>query len=106
MKLIQEIKQAEEKGENLKKNAGIEGQKLIELTRDKGEKAIAALDKTKEQLLDKTLTEAQKTIRVEIGKMNTEHEQNLKKIDDLYEKNKQKAIEKTQDLILKWPSSR
>lgn len=106
MKLIEDIKKAEEKGEILKKNAEIEGQQLIEEAREKGEKELAALDSDKERLMEKELVKAQKKIVAEIEKMATQHAENLKKIDDLYEKNKKKAVNEIQDLILKWPSSR
>ncbi|MGB7054138.1 MAG: hypothetical protein WBE28_02315 [bacterium] len=105
MKLIEDIKKAEEKGEILKKNAEIEGQQLIEKAREKGEKELAALDSDKERLMEKELVKAQKKIVAEIEKMATQHAENLKKIDDLYEKNKKKAVNEIQDLILKWPSS-
>ena len=106
MKLIEEIKKAEEKGENLKKNAKIEGENLIEKTREKGEKELVALDEAKDKLIEKELAKAHKKIDVEIEKMDIQHGQSLKKIKDAYNKNKVKAIQKIQDLILKWPSSR
>jgi vacuolar-type H+-ATPase subunit H len=105
MKLIEDIKKAEEKGENLKKNAEIEGQQLIEKARSKGDKEIAALDSDKEKLLEKDMAKAQKKIAAEINKMDAQHAETLKKINTLYEKNEKKAIDKIQDLILKWPSS-
>lgn len=106
MKLIEDIKKAEEKGEILKKNAEIEGQQLIEKAREKGEKELTTLDSDKERLMEKELVKAQKKIAAEIEKMATQHTKNLKKIDDLYEKNQKKAVNEIQDLILKWPSSR
>jgi hypothetical protein len=105
MKLIEDIKKAEEKGEILKKNAEIEGQQLIEKAREEGEKEIAALDSDKERLMEKELVKAQEKILVEIEKMAAQHAENLKKIDDLYKKNRKKAVNEIQDLILKWPSS-
>jgi vacuolar-type H+-ATPase subunit H len=105
MKLIEDIKKAEEKGEISKKNAEIEGQRIIEKAREKGEKEIAALDSDKEKLMEKELVKAQKKIDAEIEKMDAQHAENLKKIDDLYKKNKRKAVAKIQDFILKWPSS-
>ncbi|MGD8978508.1 MAG: hypothetical protein PVI51_06390 [candidate division WOR-3 bacterium] len=105
MKLIEDIKKAEEKGENLKKNAEIEGQQLIDKARKKGEKEIAALDSDKEKLLEKKMAKAQEKIAAETKKMDAQHAETLKKINALYEKNEKKAIDKIQDLILKWPSS-
>jgi len=106
MKLIEEIKKAEEKGEKFRKNAAIEGQNLIEKTREKGEKELADLDKIKDKLIENELIKAKKKIDAEVAKMDAQYEQNLKKIKDSYKKNKEKAIKKIQDLILKWPSSR
>lgn len=106
MKLIEEIKQAEEKGESFKKKAEIEGQNLIENTRKKGEKELVALEATRDKLIEKELTNAKRKIDGEVRKMEVRHEQNLKKIKDSYKKNKEKAIQKVQDIILKWPSSR
>jgi vacuolar-type H+-ATPase subunit H len=106
MKLIEEIKKAEEKGEKFKKNAAIEGQGLIQKTREKGEEELAALDAAKDKLIEKELTKAKKKIDAEVAKMDAQHEQNIKKIKDSYKKNKEKAVQKIQDLILKWPFSR
>ena len=105
MKLIDDIKKAEEKGENLKKNAEIEGQKLIEKAREKGDKEIAALESDKEKLLEQEMVRAQQKIAAETKKMDAQHAEALKKINALYEKNEKKAIDRIQSLILKWPSS-
>lgn len=103
--MIEEIKKAEEKGENLKKNGENEGQQLLEKTREKGEKKIAALDDEREKLLEKELNKARKTIDAEIKKLDAQHEKNTIKIENSYKMNKEKAVKKTQELILKWPSS-
>jgi hypothetical protein len=106
MKLIQDIKKAEEEGEALKKNAEIEGQKLIEQTRDKGEKEFASLDAIREHSVEKELARAHKVIEDEMRKLDAEQAKNIKKINEMYENNKEKAVKAIQNLILKWPSSR
>jgi hypothetical protein len=105
MKLIEEIKKAEEKGEILKKNAEIEGQQLLDKAREMGEKEITNLDAVKEKMTEKELAEAKKIIDAEMRKLDAEQSKILKKINDMFEKNKSKAIDKVQDLILKWPLS-
>ena len=106
MKLIEEIKKAEEKGEILKKNAAKEGQSLVEKAREKGEKDLAALDDMKEKQLEKSLDSAKKIVGAEITKIDAKHEQALKDINESYKKNKDKTIKKIQEIIIKWPSSR
>jgi len=106
MKLIEEIKKAEEKGEILKKKAVSEGQSLVEKAQEKGEKDLAVLDDMKEKQLEKALDKAKQVVGAEITKIDAEHEQVLKDIDQSFKKNKDKTIKKIQEIILKWPSSR
>jgi vacuolar-type H+-ATPase subunit H len=105
MKLIEEIKKAEEKGEILKKNALDEGQSLVEKAREKGEKDLAALDDFREKQLEKALDRAREIVDSEVAKIDAEHEKALKAINESYKKNKDKTIKKIQEIILKWPSS-
>ncbi|UCD06363.1 MAG: hypothetical protein JSV98_03810 [candidate division WOR-3 bacterium] len=106
MKLIEEIKKAEEKGEILKKNAASGGQALIEKARKAGEEELTALDEWREKELKTALDKAQKNIDSEVKKIDAEHEKTLKKINELYKKNKDITIKKIQEIILKWPYSR
>lgn len=106
MKLIEEIKKAEEKGEILRKNAATEGQSLVEKAREKGEKDLAALDDMKEKQLEKALDKAKQVVGAEITKIDAEHDRVLKDINESHKKNKDKSIKKIQEIILKWPSSR
>ncbi len=106
MKLIEEIKKAEEKGEILKKNAVNEGQSLVEKAREKGEKDLAALDDLREKQLQRALDNAQQIVGSEVAKIDAEHEHALREINELHKKNKDKTIKKIQEIILKWPSSR
>jgi F0F1-type ATP synthase membrane subunit b/b' len=94
MKLLEEIKEAEEKAENMKKNAEIEGQKLIERTRAQGEKDMSALDHSKDALLEQELNKTRKAIDKEIKNLAHQHEQTIKKIMELYDKNKNREREK------------
>lgn len=106
MKLIEEIKKAEEKGEILKKNAASEGRVLIEKTRKAGERELTALDEWREKELKTALDAAQRNVSGEVKKIDAEHEKILRKINELYKKNKDKTIKKIQEIILKWPYSR
>ena len=105
MKLIEEIKKAEEQGEILKKNADLEGQQLLQKTREKGAKDLAALDQAKDNLMEKELQKARKTIDTEIAKIKAGYEQSIKKIDESHKKSKDRTIQRIQEIILKWPSS-
>ncbi|MDH4210483.1 MAG: hypothetical protein OEV79_03455 [candidate division WOR-3 bacterium] len=105
MKLIEEIKKAEEKAEILKKNTVSEGQSLVEKAREKGEKDLAALDDLREKQLGKALDKAQQIVGSEVAKIDAEHEQASKEINESYKKNKDKTIKRIQEIILKWPSS-
>lgn len=106
MKLIEEIKKAEEQGELLKKNAALEGQKLVQKARERGDRDLAALDSARDKELEKELEKAKKTIDKKIANITAEYEQSTKKIDESFKKNREKTIRQIQDIILKWPSSR
>jgi vacuolar-type H+-ATPase subunit H len=105
MKLIDEIKKAEEQGEILKKNADLEGQQLLQKTREKGAKDLAALDQAKDRLMEKELEKARKTIDTEMVKIKAEYELSIKRIDESHKKRKDKTVQQIQEIILKWPSS-
>lgn len=106
MKMLEEIKRAEEKGEAMKKDAELEGQRLLQQAREKGESALAALVGEKEERLARALQDAHAIAEAEIAKLDRAHEQAVKKIEETYKKNKDKAIKKAQEIILRWPSSR
>jgi len=105
MKLIDEIKKAEEEAEQLKKNAEIEGQKLIEGERECIKKDLAALEQEKEKLLKKSLQEAKMAADEAIKKLQMEYKNQRKKIENLCKRNKEKAVKKVQEIIIKWPLS-
>jgi len=105
MKLIEDIKKAEEKAENLKKEAEIEGQRLLEKERESGKQKFAALDNEKERLAKIKSAEAKKTADGEIAKLMKEHEKDISKLKGAYNKNKEKALKEVQEIILKWPLS-
>ena len=77
MKLIDEIKKAEEKAEKFKKEAEIEGQKLLEKERKNGEKEFTTLVDEKEKLLKEKLAEAKKIADNEIKKLQKEYEKHM-----------------------------
>ena len=106
MKLIEEIKKAEEKGEILKKRAESKGQALLEKAREKGEKDFSALEEMKEKTLEKELAKAQQIVKTEVAKIDAENEKILDSVNKSYKKNKDKTVKKIQEIILKWPSSR
>jgi len=106
MKLIEDIKKAEETAEKLKKEAEIEGQSLLEKERESGKQKFAALDDEKEKLIKIKLAEAQKTADGEVAKLKKEHEKDINKLKGAYNKNKEKALKEVQEIILKWPLSR
>ncbi len=105
MKLIEDIKKAEDRAEKLKKEAEIEGQKLLEKERESGKQKFAALDIEKERLAKTKLAEAKKTADGEIAKLKKEHEKDINKLKGAYNKNKEKALKEVQEIILKWPLS-
>lgn len=105
MKLIEDIKKAEEKAENLKKKAEIEGQQLLEKEREGGKERFADLDHEKEKLMKRKLADAKKVADSKIAKLDKEHEKNINKLKGAYNKNKEKALKKVQEIVLKWPLS-
>ena len=105
MKLIEDIKKAEEKAEKLKQEAEIQGQKLLDKEHENGEKEFAGLDHEKEKLLEENLAQAKKSADKEIEKLQKEHEKDITKVKNSYKNNKNKSITKVQEIILKWPSS-
>ncbi|UCC12117.1 MAG: hypothetical protein JSW02_00875 [candidate division WOR-3 bacterium] len=106
MKLIDEIKKAEERAEKMKKEAEIEGQKIIEQERESARRSIAALDEEREKVTVAKLKQARDAAEKEIKKLQKEHDENIKHIEHAYKKNKDKAIKKVHEIIIKWPSSR
>jgi len=105
MKLIEDIKKAEEKAENLKKEAQHKGEELLEKTRKTSEKALAALDEIREKLLKDKLAQAHTMADKEIEKAKRAHETELKKIRDSFASKKDQAVKKVQEILLTWPSS-
>jgi len=105
MKLIEDIKKAEENAEKLKKEAEIQGQKLLDIEHENGEKEFTGLDNEKEKLLEENLAQAKKSADKKIEKLQKEHEKDITKVKNSYKNNKNKSITKVQEIILKWPSS-
>lgn len=105
MKLIEDIKRAEEKAEKLKEKAREKGEKVLEKARKTGEDARAALAETREKLINDKLTEARTLADKEIKRAQKAHEAEMKKIKDVFKSKKDQAVKKVQELILKWPSS-
>jgi len=106
MKLIDEIKKAEEHAEKMKKEAQDQGQKLVEQERENAKTSMAALDEEREKLMKSKLEQARRAAATDVKKLQKEHDDAIKHIDHAYKKNKDKAIEKVHEIILKWPSSR
>jgi V/A-type H+-transporting ATPase subunit G/H len=105
MKLIEDIKKAEEKAEKLKKEARDTGEELLEKARKTSEEALAALDEAREKLIKDKLAEARMAAEKEIKKAKKTHETELKKIRDLVKSKKDQAVKKVQEILLTWPSS-
>ena len=105
MKLIDEIKTAEENAEKSRKEAEKKGQRILEKEREHGEKELGSLIEERERLLGKNLAEANKTADLEIKKLQDRHKQDINKLKLSYEKNRKTAVKKVQEIILKWPSS-
>lgn len=105
MKLIEEIKKAEEKAENLKKDAEKKGRFMIEQEREKSEKQLVLLSETRESLMEKKIAEAKKDADKDIKKLEQEYNKILVEIKDKYKKKKAKSIKEVQNIILKWPLS-
>lgn len=106
MKLIDEIKKAEERAEKMKKDAEIEGQKIVEQEREYARRSLAALDKEREKAISTKLKQARDAAEKDIKKIQAEHDDHIKHIEQAYMKNKDKALKKVHEIIIKWPSSR
>lgn len=105
MKLIDDIKKAEEKAEKIRKNAEIEGQNLIEKERDNASKAFSELRAHKDKLAAKKLAEAEEKANKEINSLDQKHEAEVKKLNKSLKDNESGAKKSVQEIILKWPSS-
>lgn len=105
MKLIDDIKKAEEKAEKIKKEAEIEGQKLLEKERDSASRAFAELSEYKNKLTEKKLAQAGEKADKDIEVLDQSHHAEIKKMKKSFNENKNNAIKKVQEIILKWPSS-
>jgi V/A-type H+-transporting ATPase subunit G/H len=105
MKLIEEIKKAEEKADKMKKEAEIEGQKILEKERDNASKAFAQLEEYKDRLIEKKLTQAKEKADKDIKVLDQQHQAEIKKLEKSFKDNKSSAIKNVQEIILKWPSS-
>jgi len=105
MKLIEEIKKAEETAEKLKKEAYQKGQEQVETERDEARKALAAIGDEKETRFAHARQEAQVEAAKMIKVMDKEHDQELAQLDEKASKQKKKAIQRVQETIIAWPSS-
>ena len=105
MKLIDEIKKAEEKAEKMKKEAEIEGQKLLERVRDNASNAFAQLEVYREKLTEKELAQAKEKADKDIKVLEQKHQAEIKSLEKSFKDNKSSAVKKVQEIILKWPSS-
>ncbi len=105
MKLIEDIKKAEEQAEKLKQDAEDKGRFLIEQERGKGEKQLASLNEFREKLMEKKIAEAKRDADKEIKKLEQEYNRTLVAMKDKNKKRKVKSIKEVRDLILKWPLS-
>jgi V/A-type H+-transporting ATPase subunit G/H len=105
VKLIEEIKKAEEKAETMKKDAEKQGQELLDAEYEKNKQAIADLESEKEDLLKEKLSEAAQVTKKESENLKKRHEQEIRRIEEHFKKNNEKAIQKVQNIILQWPSS-
>ncbi|OGC42029.1 hypothetical protein A2Y85_07730 [candidate division WOR-3 bacterium RBG_13_43_14] len=106
MKLIEEIKQAEEKAEKLKQEAERKGQKNVDEMLEKMNAELAGLDDEKEELFKEARQQAEKAAKKQIAILSEDHKKELMKLEKNFEKNKNKTIKKMQEIFLKWPSSR
>lgn len=105
MKLIEDIKKAEEQAEKLKQDADKKGRSLIEQEREKGKKQLASLSETRGKLMEKKIAEAKRDADKETKKIEQEYNRTLAAMKDKHKKKKAKSIKEVQDLILKWPLS-
>lgn len=105
MKLIEDIKKAEEQAEKLKNDAEKKGRSLIEQEREKGEKQLTSLNEFRKELMEKKIAEAKRDADNEIKKLEQEYNRTLAAIRDKNKKKKAKSIKEVRDLILKWPLS-
>jgi V/A-type H+-transporting ATPase subunit G/H len=105
VKLIEEIKKAEEKAEQLRKDAEKQGQGLLDVEQEKNKQALANLAHEKEDLFKVKLAEAKVEAEKEIAKLRTKLKQEIQKIEESYKKNNEKAVKQVQKIILQWPSS-
>jgi V/A-type H+-transporting ATPase subunit G/H len=105
MKLIDDIKKAEEKAEKMRKEAEIEGQNLLEKEKNNASKAFAQLEVYRDKLTEKKLAQAKEKADKDIEILDQKHQVEIKNLEKSFKDNKSGAIKKVQDIILKWPSS-
>jgi len=105
MKLIEEIKQAEEKAEKLKQEAERKGQKDVDDLLEKMNAELAGLDAEKEKMFEEARQKAEKNAKKQIDIMSEDHTKEIAKLEKNFEKNKDKAIKKVQEIFIKWPLS-
>jgi vacuolar-type H+-ATPase subunit H len=105
MKLIQDIKNAEDNAEKMIETAETEGQTLLEKAIVKAKMDLANLDQEKEQLTKVAISKAKKSAQHEIEKLEKEQDKKIEKLERAFTKNKEKALKSVQEIILKWPSA-
>ncbi len=106
MKLLEEIKQAEEEGERLKQEAELKGKKDIDDMLEKMNSGLDGLDAEKEKIFEHARQKAEENAAKQIESLSKDHKKRIAKLEKDFEKNKAKAMKKMQEIILKWPSSR
>jgi vacuolar-type H+-ATPase subunit H len=106
MKLIDEIKKAEEKAEKKRKDAEIQGQKLLEKEQENAAQDMAALNEHKEKLTQKKLAQAREQADKDIKDLDKKHQGEIENLRKKHKKIKNNAVKTIQELIIKWPSSR
>ena len=106
MKLIEEVKKTEQKAEKMKKDAEKQGQELLDTEHDKAKKAIIDLEQEQEIIIKKKRAEAAAQAEKRIAQLKQKYDKELEAVKKSFEKNKEKAVEAVQKIILQWPSSR
>ncbi len=105
MGILEEIKRAEKEAEELKSRAEREGMELLQEVRGEYEKRLGEVIREGERLREIEILNLKDYIAERIKGMEKEYGERIMKLKELSIKNRESAIKRAMEIILKWPSS-
>ncbi|MEO0142130.1 MAG: hypothetical protein ABIL70_06895 [candidate division WOR-3 bacterium] len=105
MGILEEIKKAEKTAEDLKINAEKEGIALVQRTTDECQKRLEELLRENERQRQGELLNLKDYINERIKEIQKEYEERIINFKKLALKNRESALIRAMEIILKWPSS-